>query len=255
MLKVAANITLLFPGLPWLDRFSAAREAGFKAVEMMFPYHLPTQDIQNALADNGLAMVLINTPVPDWDDGGRGCAAQPGRQKMFRKQFRKALDYANSLSVRHIHVMAGNTSGALARNTLIDNLVWATETAPEHSLTIEPLNSNDFPGYFLNSFDQARDILETVAAPNLGLQFDAYHAHRITGDVLKAWGGCRDLAVHIQVAGAEGRHEPVDGAIDYGAFFRQIRQDQYQGYVSGEYHPRTATGDGLAWIDRLMAPS
>lgn len=248
MPRFAANLSMLFREYPLLERPAAARDAGFSAVEILFPYDEPGHLIRDALECAGLPLILINTPPPNWTGGDRGFAAIPGGEDRFRHDFRRALRYAQVLGATHIHVMAGVAQGPEARDTFVRNLIWASETAPEQPLTIEPINPHDIPGYFLNDFDLAAEILDTVGAPNLALQFDAYHAHRITGDVLATWSQHGHRAAHVQVAGYPGRHEPIGGEIDYSAFFAALDAKGYAGYVSGEYTPAERTEDGIGWI-------
>ena len=248
MPRFAANLSMLFRELPLLERPAAARDAGFAGVEILFPYDEPGHLIRQALDRAGLPLILINTPPPNWTGGDRGFAAIPGGEERFRHDFRRALRYAQVLGARHIHVMAGVAEGPEARDTFIRNLAWAAATAPEQPLTIEPINTHDMPGYFLDDFDLAAEVLDTVGAPNLALQFDAYHAHRITGDVMGTWAAHGHRAAHVQVAGYPGRHEPAGGEIGYPAFFARLDSDGYAGFVSGEYTPEGRTGDGVGWI-------
>jgi len=242
-----ANLTMMFTEYPLIERFGAAKEAGFDVVEILFPYDNPAQEMRSALIKHDLKMALINTPPPNWAGGDRGYAAIPNGEKRFQYDFKRTLRYAQLLKPAHIHIMAGRANGAVARATFIENLKWAAATAPKQSLTIEPINPTDIPGYFLNDFDQAAEILDAAGAPNVNLQFDAYHAHMITGDLPATWAKHGHRAVHIQVAGAPGRHEPDIGDIDYASFFKQIDADGYKGFVSGEYHPKGRTVDGLGW--------
>lgn len=252
MPRLAANISLLFAELPFLDRFAAARQAGFDGVEMLFPYDFAPDAIGEQLDLHGLTMVLQNTPAPHWDAGDRGLAALPGREAAFQNEFERCLRYAEVLKPKHIHVMAGVSAGPDARRTFVKNLRWAVAQAPDQSMTIEPINSHDMPGYYLSGFDLALDILGEVGADTLGLQFDAYHAHRITGDAIAAWGRYGARATHVQVAGYPGRHEPTDGEIDYPAFFVRLDDDFYSGWVSAEYYPgQPSTVAGLDWIGRV----
>lgn len=248
MPKFAANLTFLFKEYPFLDRFQAAADAGFDAVEVLFPYDDPVEEVARRLHGAGLPLALINTPPTNWAEGERGFAAVPGGEDKFRRDFRCALHHAGQLKPRHIHIMAGNATGPEALETFIRNLAWAVAEAPKQSLTIEPINQTDMPGYFLGDFGLAAEVLATVNAPNLGLQFDAYHAQIITGNAMETWEKYRNLARHVQVGGVPGRHEPQRGEIDYPAFFAQIDADRYDGFVSGEYNPKRRTEEGLAWI-------
>ncbi|WP_120499319.1 hydroxypyruvate isomerase family protein [Roseovarius sp. EL26] len=248
MPRFAANLSLLFTERPFLSRFAAAKVAGFDAVEMLFPYAHPKERILQEIELNELSLVLINTAAGDWEAGERGFAAVPGAQELFRTGFLQALEWAQDLNARFVHIMAGNAQGAEAKETFVDNLRWAVDVAGEQKLTIEPINPVDMPLYFLNNFDLARDVLETVNAANLHLQFDAYHAHRITGNALRAWDNFGSYAAHVQVAGVDGRHEPTSDIIDYAEFFEVLDAVKYAGVVSGEYFPKGRTEDGLSWI-------
>ncbi|MFZ1727366.1 MAG: TIM barrel protein [Albidovulum sp.] len=248
MPRFAANLTWLFTELPFMDRFRAAKEAGFDAVEVLFPYDCPTQDMRDQLVWNDLALVLMNCPPPNATGGPQGFAAVPELRDRFRRDFDRAMRFAAVLKPKFMHIMSGPGDGAQARATFVENLIWATARAPKMRLTIEPINPDDMPGYFLNDFDLATDILDTVAAPNLGLQFDAYHARRITGDLMQAWTKYGPRAVHIQMAGHPDRHEPTVGDIDYPAFFARLDGDGYDGFVSAEYAPRNTTTAGLGWM-------
>jgi 2-dehydrotetronate isomerase len=247
MPRFAANLTYLFRELPFLDRFEAAAEAGFTGVEVLFPYDDAAGEITRRLRAHGLTMVLINAPPPNWAGGERGFAAVPGGVERFRHDFRRALRFAEALGARHLHIMAGKAQGLVARRTFIDNLRWAAARAPGTSLTIEPLNPVDMPGYFLNDFDLAAEVLDEVGAANLGLQFDMYHAQMITGDGMAVWDRHGGRARHIQVGSVPGRHEPVAGDIDYPAFFARLDAEGFAGWVSGEYNPAGRTQDGLGW--------
>ena len=248
MPKFAANLSMLFKEYPFIERFRAAKDAGFDAVEILFPYDEPGHEIAAELKRNGLSLILINTPPPNWTGGARGFAAIPGLEDRFRYDFKRALRYAKALNSNIIHIMSGAADGPDARACFVENLCWAAAHAPDQQLTIEPNNTEDMPGYFLNDFVQAAEVLDQVGAPNLSLQFDAYHAHKITGDALRTWEAMHSRVVHVQVADPTGRREPIGGAIDYPAFFAQLDAEGYTGYVSGEYTPAGRTEDGLHWI-------
>ena len=249
MPRFAANLTLLFQEHPLEERFALAREAGFDAVEILWPYDMPGQTLRSALIRHDLPLCLINAPPPNYAGGVAGYAATPGGEARFRHDFKRVLRYAALLKPTHIHIMAGDSPHAPdAHAAFVENLRWACAAAPGQSLTIEPINTADRPGYYLHDYAHAAEVLDTVGAPNLGLQFDAYHAHQITGNAMKAWEDFGHRAVHVQIAGAEGRHEPVRGAIDYPAFFARLDADGYAGVVSAEYHPRTTTLAGLGWL-------
>lgn len=248
MAKFCANLSWLFTERPFLERFKAAKAAGFDAVEVLFPYDCPTQEMRDQLVWNDLAFVLMNCPPPNATGGPQGFAAIPGLQDRFRRDLERTLRYAHVLKPRHIHVMAGAAEGPQAEAVFVENLRWAAARAPNQSLTIEPINRHDMPGYFLADYDTAARVLDAVAAPNLGLQFDAYHAHRITGDVIGTWAAHGARAAHIQIAGFPGRNEPAGGRIDYPAFFARLDADGYTGWISGEYTPAATTEAGLGWM-------
>lgn len=248
MPKFCANLSWLFTELPFMERFKAAKEAGFDAVEVLFPYDCPAQEMRDQLVWNDLAFVLMNCPPPNATGGAQGFAAIPGLEDRFRRDFERTLRYARVLKPRHIHIMAGAAEGPEAKATFTENLRWAATRAPKQSLTIEPINRTDMPGYFLADYDIAARVLDAVGAANLSLQFDAYHAHRITGDVMGAWAAHGARAAHIQVAGFPGRNEPLGGKIDYPSFFARLDSDGYKGWVSGEYAPAGATEAGLGWM-------
>ncbi len=243
-----ANLTWLFTELPFLERFEAAKEAGFDGVEVLFPYDVNAQDIVNACTLNDLKMVLINCPPPNYTGGDQGFAAVPGLQDRFQTDFKRALRYAQTLGARHLHIMSGVAEGAEARQTFVDNLRWAAELAPQQSLTIEPINNETMPGYFLNDFDLGAKIVQEIDRPNLRLQFDTFHAAKITGDIAGTWAKVRDITAHIQVAQMPDRCEPDGGDFDFPAFFADLDAAGYKGWVAGEYKPRGATRDGTGWI-------
>lgn len=259
MLRFAANLTMLFTELPMLERFAAAAEAGFTGVEILFPYDIAARDLSRAALAAGVEMVLMNTPPPNWAGGKRGFAAVPGLEERFRHDFERALRFAHVLRVRHIHIMAGEAQGDEAQRVFLRNLQWAVRRAPHVSLTIEPINQTDMPGYFLSDFDLAAQIIGQVDARNLGLQFDAYHAQMITGDVAGTWSRMARLVRHIQIAGCPGRHEPGGGKIDGGqidwpGFFAMVEQSGYDGWISAEYRPAGQTSAGLGWLHRARPP-
>ena len=174
-----------------MERFAAARAAGFDAVEVLFPYDVAVPDILKALARNDLPLALINCPPPNYTGGARGFAAVAGSR--FRQDFKRSVRYAAALGAQHLHIMAGVAKGPDAKATFIENLRWAAADAPDQSLTIEPINQDDMPGYFLSDFDLAAEVIAAIDAPNLRLQFDVYHAQKINGDVLGTWARVRDM--------------------------------------------------------------
>lgn len=252
MPKFAANISLLFSELPYCDRFAAAAAAGFDAVEILFPYELAAKETQRALLANGLELVLINAPPPNYTGGTPGYAAIPGGGERFQRDIRRVLRYADVLKPQKIHVMAGYEKGAEARDTFIRNLQWAADFAPQQKFTIEPLNSGDQPGYFLDDYNLAAEVLDAVSRPNVGLQYDAYHAQLIHGDAAAVWEAFGARAVHVQIGAAPARSEPGTGPVDFPALFAAIDASGYDGWVSAEYTPSTLrTEDSLGWMRQL----
>lgn len=247
MLRFAASISYLWPELPFLDRFAAARRAGFDAVDILFPYDAPAPVLRERLIGNDLTLVSMNAPPPNYTDRPRGFAAVPGREDLFQKDFLRAMRVVTALSARHLHVMAGVAEGPAAHATYLRNLRWAAEAAEDRSIVIEPQNRGDLPGYFLCDFGLALEVLAQVDRPNVALQFDAYHAQKITGDAVAAWRTCAARTVHVQIAGAPGRCAPDAGTFDPGAFLGAVEGAGYEGWVSAEYKPVGPTGKSFGW--------
>ncbi|EBA17562.1 Hydroxypyruvate isomerase [Roseobacter sp. SK209-2-6] len=234
MPRFAANISMLFTELPYLERFSAAAAAGFEAVEVLFPYEVAAKETQRALLRSGMELLLINAPPPNYTGGAPGYAAVPGGQDRFQRDIRRVLRYADVLGAKMIHIMAGYAKGGEAFDAFIENLRWAADQAPKQRFTIEPLNAGDQPGYFLDDFDLAGEILDAVDRPNLGLQYDAYHAQMIHGDALRVWEKHGARAAHIQIGAAPSRCEPGTGPVDFKALFEAIDASGYKGWISAE---------------------
>ncbi|HSF94011.1 MAG TPA: 2-oxo-tetronate isomerase [Thermohalobaculum sp.] len=248
MPRFAANLSMMFTERPFMERFDAAAAAGFEAVEFLFPYAHPASEIRGALDRNGLAMALFNAPPGDWDGGERGLASLAGREGEFCDAFRLALDYAAVLKPGRLHIMAGLAEGAEARARYVANLAWAAEAAGALRLCIEPINSRDMPGYHLNNSTDGVAVLEAVGAPNLGLQFDLYHAQIMEGDLTRRLERLMPRIAHIQIAGVPDRHEPDGGEVNYPHLFAEIDRLGYDGYVGCEYRPKGRTEDGLGWF-------
>ena len=248
MSKFSVNLGWLFKELPFLERFEAAKAAGFDAVEIPAPYDVAVQEIQLRMALNDLRLVSMAAPPPNYTGGMAGYPADPANVERFRYDFKRALRFAGALRSEYLLVMAGVGSGAEARACYIENLRWAAKEAGRQKLLIEPACSKELPGHFLDSFDLARDVIEEVGAPNLRLQFDVYQAHAITGDVYGTWERVAPLVGHVQIAGLPERQEPHHGTFDPEDFLRRIAGSGYEGWVSAEYEPRGATADGLAWM-------
>lgn len=254
MPKFAANLSMLFAELPYLDRFAAAAAAGFKAVEVLYPYEIAAKETQRALLGNGLELILINAPPPNYTGGEPGWAAVPTAQDRFQRDIRRVLRYAEVLKAGRIHVMSGKAKGEEARACFVENLRWAADFAPYQSFTIEPLNQGDQPGYFLDDYNLAAEILDEVGRKNVVLQYDAYHAQLIHGDALQVWETFGKRAAHVQVAAAPSRCEPGSGPVDFAALFEAIDASGYEGWVSAEYTPSTKrTEDSLGWMPVVEA--
>lgn len=252
MPKLAANLSFLFQDRPFLSRFEAARRCGFRGVEFMFPYDYPVDEVARAAQDAGVEIALFNAPPGDWPAGDRGLAALPDRVSGFRRGIDQAFDYAAALRVPTLHVMAGVPSSAVsavdAGRAYVDNLRWAAIRAPAGvTLTIEPINRRDMPGYFLRNSDHALEILDAVAADNLALQFDLYHAQITEGDLTRRLERLLPRIAHIQIAGVPDRNEPDRGELNYRWLLGRLDGLDYAGWVGCEYRPAGDTEAGLGW--------
>ena len=259
MLRFAANLTYLFTEYPFLDRFQAAADAGFKGVEFFFPYDHPAEVICQKLNDAGLELVLFNLPPGDWDVGERGLAAMPGRQTEFLNGLKQALTYAAILDCKRLHMLAGVLTPGVnimdMRKAFRANLAKACELASDHDVTllIEPINSRDVPGYFLTHTGQAKAEIDHLGANNLGLQLDFYHRQIMEGDLTRCLQTYLSITRHIQISNAPGRTEPSKGEIAYHHLFEMIKQPNYAGWVGCEYRPSTErTIDSLGWMDGYL---
>lgn len=251
MFKYAANLSLLWPELHYLDRFEAAAQAGFNAVEILFPYDLAVKETKAALDANDLELVLINAPPPNYTGGPRGFAAEPEMSARFEKDITRAFRFAEALGASFIHVMAGTAEGPAAQAMMVRNLSWAAARAPEGmTLTLEPLNPQSMPGYFLNNYDLAANILSAIDAPNVALQYDSFHAQMIHGDAVATFERHRDLVAHVQFGDAPDRSPPGSGTVDFPALLDAMKTAQYVGWVSGEYHPGAKTEKTLDWMKK-----
>ncbi len=250
MPRFAANLTFLFTEVPVLDRPGWAAKSGFDGVEVLFPYDTPVADWERALS--GVPLALINTPPGDWISGDRGFAARPGDEGTFRDGFLRAADYATRLGAARVHVMAGVAKGPQAEATYVENLAWAAAQAPDLSLTIEPLNPDDMPGYFLNDYDQAARILDDLANPRIGLQFDLWHAARLHGDATAVWAAHRHRVGHVQIAGFPSRNEPGGGGFSLPDLCDAVRAMPGV-WIAAEYLPARGTAQGLFWLQALKS--
>ena len=253
MPSFAANLSFLFTELPFLERFAAAADNGFSAVEFMFPYEWPATDLRALLDQHGLRLVLFNCAQGDWAAGERGIAALPGREAEFEAAIATALDYADVLGNRLVHVMAGLDSASANAATFIGNLQRGADMAASSGVTliIEPINTRDMPGYFLSRTAPALDIIAKCERPNVGLLFDLYHRHVMEGDVSAGLRAVRGVARHMQIASPPDRGEPGVGELDFKALLAEIDASGYQGTIGLEYKPRAGTVAGLSWLNAL----
>lgn len=257
MPKFSANLTMLFTELPFLERFAAARKAGFKGVEYVSPYEQYPGDIADRLKANRLSQVLFNLPVGNWDAGERGIAIFSGRQAEFRDGVERAIRYAKALSCPQVNCLAGiapeRADPEALRATLVENLAFAASALGSEGirLLVEPINTRDMPGFFLNTTQQALDLIADVGSPHLFLQYDAYHMHIMEGDALATITRALPLIRHVQIADHPGRHEPGTGEIDYPAILKHLAALGYDGWVGAEYKPATTAADGLGWMARF----
>jgi hydroxypyruvate isomerase len=261
MPRFAANLSMLYPELAFMDRFQAAAQDGFKAVEFLFPYEYAPAALQAQLHTHGLQQVLFNAPPGDWAAGERGLACLPGREAEFQRGIDQALQYAAALACPRIHVMAGLLPADCEREALmptyVHNLRWAAAQAAKQGVQvlIEPINTRDMPRYFLNRQDHAHEIVSAVGAPNLKVQMDLYHCQIVEGDVamkLRHYLPSGNVA-HIQIAGVPERHEPDVGELNYPYLFALLDELGYAGWVGCEYRPRLGaqvggTSAGLGWL-------
>lgn len=251
----AANLTMMFNEWDFLDRFMAAKDAGFDAVEFLFPYDYTPDLLSRHLQQNNLKQVLFNLPPGNWAAGERGIAALPDRIAEFRASVGTALIYAAALSVPTLHVMSGNASHADNRavKAYREAIAVACESAAQHNITIviEPINSRDMPEYFLNDFNFAASLITELALPNLKLQYDIYHRQIIHGDVMKSLDQLMPIIGHVQIAAVPLRHEPLTGELDDARIFGHLDALGYKKFVGCEYRPANGTIAGLDWMRKL----
>ena len=250
MLRFSANLGFLWQELSLPDAIRAAKAAGFAAVECHFPYDTPAETVRQALTETGLRMLGLNTTRGRVETGDNGLAALPGREDEARRAIDQAIDYAAAIGAQNIHVMAGKSKGEEAHDTFIANLRHACERAGKVGATIliEPLNHRDAPGYFLQTTDQALDIISAVGAQNIKLMFDCYHVQIMQGDLTHRLQAHLDAIGHIQIAAVPDRHEPDHGEIDYGYVLRFLEKLGYDRPIGAEYRPATTTEGGLSWL-------
>ena len=257
MPRFAANLSMMFTEVPFLERFERAAAAGFSAVEFLFPYAFEATEIRALLERHQLELVLHNLPPGDWDAGDRGLACDPQRVDAFRASVAQAVRYASILGAPQLHCMSGKrpagTSEAAMRQTLVENLRFAAAALNEAGLRllIEPINAYDMPGYYLNRTDQALALIDEVGADNVFLQYDIYHAQRTEGEICATLSKHLPRIAHIQIAANPGRHEPGSGELNDAHVFAHIDQLGYSGWIGCEYKPATSTEAGLGWLQTV----
>lgn len=254
----AANLSMMYREHEFLERFAAAADDGFTAVEYLFPYEYPAATLAALLQENGLRQVLFNAPPGDWETGERGCTALPGREQEFRGGFEWALDYARVLECPRIHVMAGLLPAAADRPrfraTFLKNLAWAAQRAQTAGIDvlIEPIAQRNIPGFFLNRQEEAHAIVAEIGKPNLKVMLDYFQCQIEEGDLAiktrKYLGEVPCRVGHIQIAGVPQRNEPDTGEVYYPYLFNLIDELGYKGWIGCEYIPAASTSEGLAWL-------
>jgi len=253
MTKLAANLTMMFTEVEFLDRFAAAAKAGFKGVEYLFPYDYPKDAIAERLQSNGLTQALFDLPSGDWAGGERGIAILPDRVGEFQDGVGQALDYGETLGCKRITCLSGlrpeGISDDKLRQTFVDNLKFAAPkfAAAGITLLVEAINTRDIPGFWLDGTAKAISILAEVGAPNGGFQYDVYHMQVMEGNLAETIEQNLGAIKHMQLADNPGRHEPGTGEIDYDFLLPFIDKVGYDGWMGCEYNPAGRTEDGLGW--------
>jgi len=254
MPKFSANLGFLWPDRPLLERIDAAAAAGFKAIELHWPYATPAGDVSERCAGHKLILLGINTPLGNTEKGDFGLGAQKGREAEFRETFEQSANYARAAGAVAVHVMAGVVAPeqkARAKEVFVENLRFAAKAALDLTLLLEPINQRDKPGYFYSTIGEAADIIAEVGAPNLKIMFDVYHVGVSEGDVTRRLERHLSDIGHVQIAAVPSRAEPDEGEIPYGAIFAALDRLRYTGWTGCEYKPRAGTDEGLAWTKTL----
>jgi len=256
VLKLSANLSFLFQEHEFLNRFEAASKAGFRYVEYMFPYPYEATVLKEKLDQHNLKQTLLNFPAGNWDGGERGIAVLPGRQVEFKEGVSKALEYANTLQVPFINCLVGKGDESISHETqqecLKENLTYAAKQLAQHDITllIEPINTYDIPGFFLNESGQVIDLINTLDQPNIALQYDVYHMQKMEGNLAETLAQQLANIGHIQIADNPGRHQPGTGEINYPYLFKHLEALDYDGFVGLEYAPDPDTLSSFDWIRR-----
>lgn len=254
MPKFAANLSMLFTEVDFMDRFAAAAEAGFKGVEYLFPYDFDKNDIAETLKANGLTQVLHNLPAGDWGAGERGIACHPDRVEEFKAGVDKAIDYATTLGCTQINCLAGiapeGVDAETLRSTFVANIAYAAGKLGEHGikLLIEPINTINIPGFYLTGTLQALDLIAESGSDNIFVQYDIYHMQIMEGDLARTMETHLAMIPHIQLADNPNRNEPGTGEINYPFLFDHLDKIGYDGWIGCEYSPKDGTKAGLGWV-------
>jgi hydroxypyruvate isomerase len=254
MPKFSANLGFLWPGLALHDQIDAAASAGFKAIEVHWPYDTSPESVRDHCSRLDLKFLGLNTALGDTSKGDFGLGALPGREADFDCTFDQAADYCHRSGAKAIHVMAGVVAPEnrhRARTTFIGNLRRAAASAPDLTLLLEPINQRDKPGYFYSSLHQAAEIIAEIGAPNIKIMFDIYHVGVSEGDIFRKLERYLPLIGHVQIAAVPSRAEPDEGEIAYATVFKELDNLGYDGWVGCEYRPRGDTDDGLGWVETL----
>ena len=259
MPRLCANLTLLFNEVPFLERFKAAAQCGFRGVEYLFPYAYPCELLADLLKEHGLVQVLHNLPAGDWDRGERGLGCLPDRVGEFQESVERAIDYATALGCKQVNCLAGIAPSSVARErveqTFVDNLKFAAPRFKSAGikLLIEAINTRDMPGFFLTGTRQALDLIGKVASDNLFVQYDIYHMQIMEGDLARTIRANLAMIPHMQLADNPGRNEPGTGEINYDFLLDFIDRCGYTGWIGCEYRPKTTTLEGLGWAQRYLS--
>ncbi|MCC2520520.1 hydroxypyruvate isomerase [Vibrio coralliilyticus] len=255
MAKFAANLSMLFTEVDFLERFDAAAQAGFSGVEYLFPYAFDAEQIKQKLEQNNLTQVLFNLPAGDWDAGDRGIACDPSRIEEFQSGVALAIQYAKVLGNTQVNCLAGITPAGVSQQdahaAFVINLRYAAQALHEAGLrlVIEAINTRDIPGFFLNTTEQAKAVIKEVGSDNLFIQYDIYHMQIMEGDLAPTMSANIGQIAHVQLADNPGRHEPGTGEINYPFVLKHLDELGYQGWVGCEYKPKTTTTEGLDWLN------
>ena len=258
MPRFAANLTMMFNEVDFLQRFDIAAKAGFKGVEYLFPYDYEVDHIVEKLQSNKLTQVLHNLPAGNWDEGDRGIACIPDRVGEFRDGVGNAIEYASALGCHQVNCLVGippaNAKPDKILDTLISNLKFGASALSKKNITllIEPINTIDMPGFYLTNTTQSKSIIHSVGSDNLKLQYDIYHMQIMEGDITRTMSENLDIICHIQIADNPGRNEPGTGEINYSHIFNSIDRMGYDGWIGCEYKPLSTTLEGLGWLENYI---